>query len=342
MNKSIEKVVIRVFVLIVSALMFLNCSKSTPTDVYQTERDNVVSVKKMVKGIDIGNVYVNNWSVPLFLDKYFLISDPRAMDDVFHLFDRNTFKHIVSFGRIGQGPKEVTTLGDVSWVDDKRELLVTDLGKNQVLGFCLDSVLNNGNSEPFVKYCLDGSEIPFNSFYKNDSLSFSKVMIPLSDVTHHQTTAVVNYKSGEIKHLDYDREEFFKKRFYLAVSFEDSIYAECNLIFDIISFFDLDGGLIKNVYGPLWGTDYMECYCGAVFTKKYLFTIFNGEEYEEHIVPTQCVVFSKRGDYIATLEVGYNITSVCYDDINDRVVFAFDDVIQFGYLDLKDIEQINN
>ena len=40
------------------------------------------------------------------------------------------------------------------------------------------------------------------------------------------------------------------------------------------------------------------------------------------------------GDYIATLEVGYPILHFCYDESNNRLIFAFDDDMQFAYLDL--------
>ncbi len=53
-------------------------------------------------------------------------------------------------------------------------------------------------------------------------------------------------------------------------------------------------------------------------------------------LPTQLLVFDINGNYINTLETGYRIINLCYDDRNDRLVMHFDDMIQFGYLTLDD------
>ena len=52
------------------------------------------------------------------------------------------------------------------------------------------------------------------------------------------------------------------------------------------------------------------------------------------------MIFTKMGDYIATLETGYRITCISYDSEADRIVFTFDDEIQFGYLDLESIKPL--
>lgn len=48
------------------------------------------------------------------------------------------------------------------------------------------------------------------------------------------------------------------------------------------------------------------------------------------------LIFNLNGDYIKTLDIGYKIVDFCYDIQNDRLVFNFEDMIQFGYIDLDD------
>jgi hypothetical protein len=41
-----------------------------------------------------------------------------------------------------------------------------------------------------------------------------------------------------------------------------------------------------------------------------------------------------EGDYIQTLETGYNISDFCYDKDNNRIIMSLDAEVQFAYLDL--------
>ena len=52
---------------------------------------------------------------------------------------------------------------------------------------------------------------------------------------------------------------------------------------------------------------------------------------------TKLIVFNTDGDYVRTLDVGYKINHFCYDEENNRLIFNFNDDIQFGYLDLNNL-----
>ena len=43
-----------------------------------------------------------------------------------------------------------------------------------------------------------------------------------------------------------------------------------------------------------------------------------------------------KGDYIKTLEIGYRIVDMCFDEENSRIFFSFNDMVQFGYLEITD------
>ncbi|MBP5365631.1 MAG: hypothetical protein J6Y82_06885 [Bacteroidales bacterium] len=105
----------------------------------------------------------------------------------------------------------------------------------------------------------------------------------------------------------------------------------------MISLFDLKGNHKMNIYGPQWGRTHLDCFGKPTFTKDYLIALYNGEIYEQYLPTHKCLVFSKSGDYLATLELEYKTNTLCYDAENDRLIFTFDDVIQFGYLNLSDL-----
>ena len=322
-----------------SLLLIVGCNNSTETEIYQSSRDNIIDVKSYIHEIDLGNVYVGNSSRPSLINDYLVISDFKAFDKPINLFDRKTYKYMTSFGEVGQGPKEITSLGDVAWNGETHEIYVTDHGKQVILAYELDSVLsNNKDYYPIEKYHLNNTRFPSDYYYINDSVSYCRTIEPIGNNDFAPSTGVWNMKTGSIKTMKYNHPSCEKKRFMLAVSYADNIYAECNVLYDLISFFDLNGNLIKNIYGPEWGDNNLHFFGVSTFTKDYLITAYNGDVYEKHTPNHYCMVFSKEGEYTATLDLGYNTGFFCYDEQNDRLIFSFDDVIQFGYLNLEEIK----
>ncbi len=51
-------------------------------------------------------------------------------------------------------------------------------------------------------------------------------------------------------------------------------------------------------------------------------------------MPTQFVVFDLEGNYLKTLETGYKIANICYDESNHRIIMNMNDAMQFTYLDV--------
>ena len=324
------------------SLLFISCQISPDKEVYQRSRDNILNVKNLIKEIDLGDIYLNVWARTLSTDSFLFVSDSRSLEHPINIFDKKTFKHIVSFGTIGQGPNELLRASDLYFNKEKRELYVSDWGKRCVWSFQIDSVITDAYYEPTEKFDLNNTLLPMQDHFMNDSISYSIIMFTdqKDDFEFHNMTGVVNFKTGETDIKYYNRDEFHRKQYFLAVSFADSLYAECNSLFDIMSIFDLNGNLLRTIYGPQWGTDYLECFLQSTYTKDYLFCHYSGNLYEEYVKSSKCMIFTKMGDYIATLETGYRITDISYDNEADRIVFTFDDEIQFGYLDLESIKPL--
>lgn len=66
-----------------------------------------------------------------------------------------------------------------------------------------------------------------------------------------------------------------------------------------------------------------------------LIHLFDRNNYQ-NILPEKLLVFNINGDYIKTLDIGYKILDLCYDERNESLLLAFDDMIQFGYLTLNE------
>lgn len=322
------------------AIMSLaSCQKINDIDVYQSQRDNVIDVKKHVKTISIeDNVVLGNATELLIADNYLVFHDKESYDKLIHIFDKNTFKHQVSFGDIGQGPFEIASLGGVVWNRFAKELYLTDFGSMNYYSYNIDSAIIDRNYRPYIKSQLDPTQAIIEYEFIDNDKAYGSLLRATGNYGFEQTTCVWNILTGETDILEYKHEKIKNKRNSFAISAEDSIYAECNMNCDLISIFDINGNLIHNIYGPNWESDDLKFYDQCLFTKDCLFVLYNGEQYVDHSLPNTCIVFSKEGEYLATLNIGYSINVMCYDKLNNRLYFVFDDVIQFGYIDIDEIK----
>ena len=320
--------------LVALVLMVCGCASTNSTEKYQSSRDNVINVKDKIHEIDFGDVFMSNHSAPYFVDNYLIMTDGKSTDNTIFIFDKNDYHFITSTGHLGQGPGEIVNVGNV--VDNRHGYFyVTDFGKYDILCYNIDSLLNCDGYKPYVKYRLSQTSFPSRYHYVNDTFSLGLFVNPTSVSTFTQSVGVWNMSTGDIRLLEYDN-GVDNKMISLAVSEKDRIYAECNERKDLISLFDFDGNIKCNVFGPNKDKKSFDNFFLSLFTKDYLVAIYAGNE-ERGGKRYYCQVFQKNGDYVATLYLGYNAFRFAYDESNNRIVFCFNDTIQFGYLDLDEI-----
>ena len=135
-------------------------------------------VRNRIREISMEDVLIGAMAKPYVFDDYLIIADYRSMEKMVHIFNKNTFAPLCSFGDPGQGPKEITVLGTVAWNPEKRELYVTDHGQLRILGYQLDSLLQNSDYEPFVKLKVNGMNFPNDYCYINDTLAYGSFIQP--------------------------------------------------------------------------------------------------------------------------------------------------------------------
>lgn len=319
------------------AIFMFGCTHNDGKDVFLSRRGNIINVQDKIQAIDLGEVFVSSRGIPVVAGEYFVLGDMKSVSKTIHVFDIRSFRHLASTGQFGQGPHEITALGNVVWNPSKREIYAIDHGKSKIYAYNIDSVISNPNFNPYEKMQMDLSLFPAKIEFISDTMSFCRVIKPTSVSTFTESTGIINLKTGDIKLLEYNHPDVNaeQKSINIAISKSDKIYAICHWNSDLISLFDFEGNLIANVFGP-YGTDNgFTNYTRCVFSDKYLIAAYNGKESKKFEPTNQCFLFTKSGEYLATLNVGYNILEICYDEHNDRLIFWFDDDIQLGYLDLK-------
>lgn len=336
----------RLFMLLLVFLCW-SCVHNPTEKNSKSKRDKIVRVKDKIKEIEITDVMCNRFCDIYLMNDYFIIVEHRSTDKQIHLFYKNDFRYITSAAPIGQGPGEITNMGDLIVDEVRRRFYVCDNGKQKIFSYELDSVLVNPFYMPEVKMDLNATEHPKESQFINDTLLMGLVLEPTGISGFQLYTAKWNINTGEFDYMEDLHPEIERKRYSVAISLEQGIYVECFHHHDLMCIRKLDGELVYNIYGRHWNTETSNksLYYNnrVVFCKDKIVSLYvGGNNFYidkngslQGVWPTKLIVFDSNGEYIKTLETGYNICDFCYDEANNRLIMSMNNNIQFGYLELE-------
>ena len=318
-------------------LFCVACTSQDKNEKWQSRRSNIVDVKDDVKEIDTEDVLIGAVAQPYICGNYLAVIDYGSVDKLVHIFDKHTFKHILSLADIGQGPTEVTVIGSIAWNEKEHDLYVTDNGQRKILRYNLDSLLSDAQYVPSVKMKFGNAAFPDDYYYINDTLSYGSFIQITSSSSFSQTSGKWNMKTGETKLIDYVHPADKKKRVAFAVSLPYNTLVECNRRYDLISLYNLDGELQCNVYGPNWdgSGDGKEHFKNATICDDKIFVSYIGDDWAHNDGAKVIHVFNIAGDYLKTLDVGRRINRMCCDEEHKRIIMNLDSEYQFAYLDVE-------
>lgn len=328
-------------------LFFLiGCQQHSESVKYYDALENIRNVKEDIHEIAIEDIAISNFGKPYLLNDYLIISDYKSFDKLIHIFDKHTFTHLASVGEQGQGPSEIANMGSVISDEKRNSFYVIDHGHQLLYDYPIDSIFSHPDYLPKKKADMDASEFPIQIEYVNDTLSYALFVHVLNPGDYIPMVGKWNLQTGTTRFMEYaGHPDITKKRVSLAVSAENNLYAEIYWYHDLITLCTLDGKLKYTLYGAKWDNRQSNkdgYYSHALFCKDKLIADYLGnarfkKNTTESVWPTRLILFDLEGNYVKTLETGYAIRSFCYDNDNNRLIFAFDDEIQFGYLDLDPI-----
>lgn len=327
-------------ILFLLLILQAGCRTNSPTEKYLSSCDNVVDVHDKIVEIPTEETPMSIFSKVYIMDKYLIITDYKSINKLIYLFDKNTFQLVQNVTPIGQGPGEMSNIGNLCTDERNRKFYVFDNGNLKLLSYDLDSVINNPDYIYQTKANLSEKIFPMNCCYISDTLSIVSVAQVIGNwETVHELAGRWNMTTGEIV-LGYENSWAEKKRFSFAASEEQGIYVKCYSRYDLMTICNLDGSLRCNVYGPGWTeriTDTCHYNMEVCICSDKILALYAGVDHRGNDYPTQIRVFDTNGEYIKTLYMGCHLYRFCYDKENHRIIFVAGDEIQFGYLDLEGI-----
>ena len=330
---------------LLSMLLFVSCGRLTdPHKEYDAE-SHVVDVAKRIKNIDISEKEISVFGTPYILNDYLIISDYKSPDKLIHIFDKNTFSYLTSVGEWGEGPGEIANMGSIVPDESDNTFYVIDYGRQRILSYPMDSVLQNALYRPIEKSAIDKVEFPSNFQYINDTLSYALFIRQLENGDYKPVAAKWNMKTGHKDFMDYaGHPQVERKRVSFSASVEHGLYVEAYWYHDLLSLCSLDGSLKYNLYGRRWNARTSNdnryfrnvAFCGDRIVVSYLGDTRLSEQQRSIRVnyPTKLLVFDLEGNHLSTLETERPIITFCFDQGNNRLIMACEDERQFGYLDL--------
>lgn len=337
----------KVFLLLLLCLPLAGCKQQAEGEKHYDADEGSVDVRESVHDLDVltEEMEISNFGVPYILNGYLIISDYNSPDKLIHVFDKDDFHYLTSIGNRGPGPDDITNMGKIVTDSQSNSFYVIDHGKHYVLKFPMDSVLSNPACRPERKTAFSNQEFPMNFQYISDTLCYSLFMQPISDSDYRPVPARWNMQTGDISFMSYaGHPEIKRKRVSLAASVEHGIYVEAYWYHDLLTICSLDGNLKNVSYGRRWNnktSNKDSYYDNVLFCRdKIVASYLGGTRVSNrgggvHVnYPTRLLIFDVEGKHLGTLNVGRPIIAMCHDSEKHRLIFAFDDEGQFGYLDL--------
>lgn len=308
--------------------------------------DNLKQIRDKIVEVKLDGPDISNFGNPYILNEYLIISDHQSLDSLIHIYDKHTFRYLKSCGVRGMGPQEITNMGNIVPNEEERTFFVIDHGKQKILSYAIDSVLEPPHYLFKEKVGMKKTEFPNNFQYVNDTLSYASFIKVISNSDYKPVTAKWNMMTGDIDFMDYlGHPEIQKKRVTSVASIANGIYVEAYWYHDLLSICSLDGELMCNLYGAKWDnktSNVNEYYTDVVFCDNKIIASYLGgkrmsEKENRANYPTYLIVFTIEGEHVMTLDVGLPILSFCYDDENKRLILVCDDETQIAYIDMNEI-----
>ena len=330
----------KVFFLLMAVCLMSCGATGNDTEKFQTQRNKVVNVHDRVQAFDPGDFLFSRVAVLTVMGDYLVIQDSRNQEKLYHLYDRNSLRFLCSTGDKGQGPSELSGPWTPMYDRQRHKFYAVDPNYKKVFSFDIDSMMQNPDYLPVVKQefvTSDEARSLLPKFYVNDTLTYGQVTEFYTDSRYRLVAMKWNMQTGQLWLNEHHQGR--RTYGYVAYSQWHKLVVESDGAYDLLTLLDDELNLKCYVKGPKWNEkrDNLHHFGAVAIYGDYILALYDGTLWNEANSPRICHVFDLEGNYVKTLDFDYNVHTISIDEEKARMYVSMDDVIQFGYLDLKGI-----
>ena len=346
-------------------IVLAGCHKDVnKTEKIQKERDNIINIESKIISIP-GMLPVKYCAEIKIINDLLLVKDVYATHKGIYVYNKDDFKYLTSTGYVGKGPGEIGVFGDIVPLKYKDAFLITDFAKRFVYRFDIKNMLKDSTYLPVKTGNLDkvkpgiGDEYDFcwklksinDTIFMGTGICIRKSRIDMKFLAKYN---ILTKEIEDFSHLPSTVKSENKKKTFFSydISLTNKLIIKAYSCSDLISFYDLNGNILYNIYGPGWGQNKnnKKTFFGTVsITDKYCVASYTGENtffFDEfkrpHFAwPTKFIIFNLKGDYITTIDTKHRMTAWCVDEENKRIIAYFNDSdIEFGYFNIDFLDKL--
>ncbi len=244
-----------------SILLLCSCGQSKSIGDYEYIGDRNLIKTIEVTSIDDNLPEIHAFSYIKIIGDTLIIHDPTSTGHQFIAYDIIQNKYLGSFGSTGNGPGEINNFGCIFIDRDNRILYGVDGNKWHISALHIDSALIDSHYKAYQKTELNSKNgrFPINyANYLNDSTIICSIYVPNDNHTFLSSRlASLSLDTGNTTLID-EQQTDEKKNSCVIVSPLNHLIITADRTHDRIQFFNMNGRLIKSLYGP----DYVERYDG--------------------------------------------------------------------------------
>ena len=319
-------------------LSAFSCHTNNCKEQWQDER-NMIEEAKIVS-IDDSLPPMHAFTHIFIYGDTMIFHDYKSTDRQFLGYDLDEGKCLGWFGIFGNGPGEIANFGTCFFDPYKRIFYGMDGNQWNISGFELDKALKDSTYRAFTKASMAALElrVPVQSvFFHNDST----ILCHLYEMNENWTKSVqrlgrLDIETGKTEII----EEFLPEedaRFGMDISFEDSLVWVTHHTNDRIDLLNLDGKLIKTIYGPDYHNPRLHMiyyFYDPVFCGDKICVVYHGKYDPTFSFGRDILMFDLEGNYLKTLRCEMPITDIAYHEKTDRLYVCTNGDPQFGYIQL--------
>ena len=136
-------------------LAITSCTNNATTEKHQTVRNKIENCYQKVKEFQTGDILIGSTTRLYSMDNHLIIADHKSSNQLIHIFNMQDFTYVQSIGELGQGPGEITILGNIGIDNIRKNLYISDYGKQKIFSYNVDSAFANPFYMPTVKMEMD-------------------------------------------------------------------------------------------------------------------------------------------------------------------------------------------